>query len=93
MKREACTTVSSSEESRKTGIPSPCRPFRGASPSGETVDEAIAMAREATELYIEHLLEKGEDIPTEEGSWNTPSPLKPMPELPALTALDVIWIL
>ncbi|BBL68077.1 type II toxin-antitoxin system HicB family antitoxin [Methanoculleus chikugoensis] len=34
---------------------------------GETVDEAIAMAREATELYIEHLLEKGEDIPTEEG--------------------------
>jgi antitoxin HicB len=34
---------------------------------GETVDEAIAMAREATELYIEHLLEKGEEVPTEEG--------------------------
>ncbi|WP_292517921.1 type II toxin-antitoxin system HicB family antitoxin [Methanoculleus sp.] len=33
----------------------------------ETVDEAIAMAREAIELYIEHLLEKGEEIPTEEG--------------------------
>jgi predicted RNase H-like HicB family nuclease len=34
---------------------------------GETVDEAIAMAREAIELYIEHLLEKGEEVSTEEG--------------------------
>jgi len=34
---------------------------------GETVDEAIAMAREAIELYIEVLQEKGEEIPTEEG--------------------------
>jgi len=34
---------------------------------GETVDEAIAMAREAVELYIEHLLEKGEEVSTEEG--------------------------
>jgi antitoxin HicB len=34
---------------------------------GETVDEAIAMAREAIELCIEDLLEKGEDIPNEEG--------------------------
>ncbi len=34
---------------------------------GETVDEAIEMAREAIELYIEHLQEKGEEIPTEEG--------------------------
>ncbi|KQC04984.1 MAG: antitoxin HicB [Methanoculleus sp. SDB] len=34
---------------------------------GETVDEAIAMAREAIGLYIEDLREKGEDIPTEEG--------------------------
>ena len=34
---------------------------------GETVDEAIAMAREAIELYIEDLQEKGEEIPTEEG--------------------------
>lgn len=34
---------------------------------GETVDEAITMAREAIELYIEHLQEKGEEIPTEEG--------------------------
>ena len=34
---------------------------------GSTIDEAIAMAKEAIELYIEDLLEKGEDIPTEEG--------------------------
>ncbi|MCK8517552.1 type II toxin-antitoxin system HicB family antitoxin [Methanoculleus sp. 7T] len=34
---------------------------------GETVEEAIAMAREAIELYLEDLREKGEEIPTEEG--------------------------
>lgn len=34
---------------------------------GETVDEAIAMAREAIELYLEVLQDKGEEIPTEEG--------------------------
>jgi len=34
---------------------------------GETVDEAIAMAREAIEFYIEHLQVMGEEIPTEEG--------------------------
>ncbi len=28
---------------------------------GETIDEAIDMAKEAIELYIEHLLEKGEE--------------------------------
>lgn len=34
---------------------------------GETIDDAIVMAREAIELYIEDLRERGEDIPTEEG--------------------------
>ena len=34
---------------------------------GETVDEAIAMAREAVEVYLEDLQEKGEEIPTGEG--------------------------
>ncbi len=34
---------------------------------GETVDEAIAMAREAVEVYIESLREKGEEVPAEEG--------------------------
>jgi len=34
---------------------------------GETVEEAITMAREAIELYLEDLREKGEEIPTEEG--------------------------
>ena len=32
----------------------------------ETVDEAIAMAREAVAVYIEDLMEKGEEIPTED---------------------------
>ena len=30
---------------------------------GENVDEAIAMAKEAIELYIEELQDRGEDIP------------------------------
>lgn len=33
---------------------------------GETVDEAIAMAREAVAVYTEDLMEKGEEIPTED---------------------------
>ncbi len=33
---------------------------------GETLDEAISMAREAIELYIESLHAHGEEIPTEE---------------------------
>lgn len=35
---------------------------------GETIEEAIAMAREAIELYLESLREHGEDIPTEEAT-------------------------
>lgn len=32
---------------------------------GNNIDEAIAMAKEAIELYIESLVEHGEEIPTE----------------------------
>jgi len=35
---------------------------------GDTVEEAIEMAREAIELYIENLKKHGEEIPTDEGS-------------------------
>ena len=34
---------------------------------GETITEAIGMAREAIELYLESLLAHGDEIPTEEG--------------------------
>ena len=34
---------------------------------GDTIEEAIQMAKEAIELYIESLREHGEEIPTEEG--------------------------
>jgi len=34
---------------------------------GDTIEEAIEMAKEAIELYIESLREHGEEIPTEEG--------------------------
>ena len=63
---------------------------------GGDVDEAIVMAREAIELYVESLLAHGEDVPTEEGTleytlasipistsrWPTPAP-----ENPAATAV------
>jgi antitoxin HicB len=35
---------------------------------GDTVEEAIAMAKEAIELYLESLKAHGEEIPTEEGT-------------------------
>lgn len=35
---------------------------------GNTIEEAIKMAKEAIELYIESLKEHGEEIPTEEGT-------------------------
>ena len=35
---------------------------------GDTIEEAIEMAREAIELYIETLREHNEAIPTEEGT-------------------------
>ncbi|MEA3222441.1 MAG: type II toxin-antitoxin system HicB family antitoxin [Thermodesulfobacteriota bacterium] len=35
---------------------------------GETIEEAIDMAKEAIGLYIESLKDHGEDIPTEEGT-------------------------
>ncbi|MCX6698388.1 MAG: type II toxin-antitoxin system HicB family antitoxin [Methanomicrobiales archaeon] len=34
---------------------------------GKTIEEAISMAKEAIELYIESLIEHGDEIPTEEG--------------------------
>jgi len=35
---------------------------------GDTIEEAIDMAKEAIELYIESLKEHSEEIPTEEGT-------------------------
>lgn len=35
---------------------------------GDTIEEAIKMAKEAIELYIESLKEHEEEIPTEEGT-------------------------
>ena len=35
---------------------------------GETIEEAIDMAREAIGLYLDSLREHGEDIPTEEST-------------------------
>lgn len=35
---------------------------------GADVDEAITMAREAIELYVESLVAHGEEVPNEEGT-------------------------
>ena len=35
---------------------------------GNTVEEAISMAKEAIEIYIESLEKHGEEVPTEEGT-------------------------
>ena len=32
---------------------------------GDTIDEAISMAEEAIELYVESLIENGDEVPTE----------------------------
>lgn len=36
---------------------------------GDTIDQAIEMAKEAIELYIESLIEHNEDIPNENGTF------------------------
>lgn len=38
---------------------------------GETIDEAVKMAKEAIELYIETLAAQGEDIPIEDNLFET----------------------
>ncbi len=38
---------------------------------GETIDEAVKMAKEAIELYIETLTAHGEDIPVEDNVFET----------------------
>ena len=43
--------------------------FPGCITFGETIDEAILMAKDAIELYIESLLEHGEPVPTEDNTF------------------------
>ena len=38
---------------------------------GETIPEAVAMAKEAIEVYVESLVAHGEEIPTEESTLET----------------------
>jgi len=40
----------------------------GCNTFGKTVEEAIEMAKEAIEVYIETLLDLGKEVPTEEGT-------------------------
>jgi len=43
---------------------------------GDTIEEAIRMAKEAIDLYIESLKEHGEDLPTEEGTLEYTQPVE-----------------
>ena len=46
-----------------------CQPsIPGCVTYGNNIEEAIEMAKEAIELYIERLKEHGEEIPTAEGT-------------------------
>jgi len=38
---------------------------------GDTIDEAVEMAKEAIELYLETLREQGEEIPVEDNVFET----------------------
>ena len=38
---------------------------------GDTIPDAVAMAKEAIELYLESLIAHGEEIPTEEATLET----------------------
>lgn len=50
--------------------------------AGSTVDEAMLMAREAIELYLDTLIEAGREIPE-------PSPVEKLKENPTYT--DAVW--
>ncbi|MFN0050530.1 MAG: type II toxin-antitoxin system HicB family antitoxin [Cytophagales bacterium] len=43
--------------------------LQGCITEGDTLDEAIAMAKEAIELYIEELRERGEPIPDDSSTF------------------------
>jgi len=45
---------------------------------GDTIEEAIEMAKEAIELYLESLKEHDEEIPTEERTLNPKSSYTPL---------------
>lgn len=40
----------------------------GCTTCGGTIEETIAMAKESIEMYLEDLAERGEEIPTDEGT-------------------------
>lgn len=42
-------------------------PALGVTTQGTSVEDALAMAKEASELMIEDLVDRGEDVPVEEG--------------------------
>lgn len=49
---------------------------------GDTIEEAIAMAKEAIELYLEDLTERGEEIPTKEDTLEYTLTVEAQPKIP-----------
>jgi len=52
------------EEPHRFNVPVPMLP--GCLTYGESIDDALANAREAIELYVDHLIDGGEAVPIEE---------------------------
>ena len=48
-------------------VPVPSLP--GCGTYGESIDSAVNMVKEAIELYIEDLKERGEEVPTDDGTF------------------------
>ncbi len=63
LEREYTILLIPDEESGGYTVRVPALP--GITTEGDTLEEAIAMAREAIELHIEGMLADGEEIPTE----------------------------
>ena len=55
---------------------------------GDTVEEAIEMAKEAIELYIESLKAHGEEVPSEEGTLEYTLMVKAHAQAPCLHSAE-----
>ena len=54
------------EKEKEGGYHAFCPALKGCHTQGDTLDEALANAKEAIEVYLESLREHGEDAPVED---------------------------
>ena len=51
-----------------------CPALKGCHTWGHTREEALANAREAVELYVQDIVEAGENVPVDQGTIELPEP-------------------